>query len=123
MKREIDMDGETAFDMLREVEKQEGVRVARILRMRWTDENKDEFPWNLYVCVCGQVLEEGQIGHVWAKPLTNEPDCRTFVKYCFCHRDECIERAMEAWADEIQTDVMAAYFGEFTEDDNLDLED
>lgn len=122
MKREISMRGDEAIDMLKEIDKQDDVRVAQILRLRWNPDNQDDYLWQGERCLtCKAELFSGDIGHVWGKPVNNEAECTTLTLLKFCETDDCIERAMEAWAWELKKDVMAAYFGDFDGDD-LDLE-
>ena len=111
------MDGKIAIEMLNEINKQEDVRVAKILRLRWGTEFINE---DSRCETCHRELFVGDVGHVWGKPINNEEDCTILSMIGFCADDQCVERAMEAWSWELKKDVMAAYFGNFDGDD-LDL--
>lgn len=122
MKREISMNGADALPMLNEVEQQGDIRVAKILRTRWDMENDAAFAWSTHRCAaCEGFLFAGDVGHVWGKPISDDPQETDLHLITFCVNEECVTRAMEAWAYQLKKDVMAAYFGDF-DDDDLDLE-
>lgn len=110
MDDEFSMDGRTALEMLAEVAKQEDIRVAKVLRVRWTQENNDSYLWSINECLaCDTPHREGDLGFIWGKPISDDRDCTTISMVPVCS-EECVERCMEAWATHLQTDVMTAYF-------------
>jgi len=106
------MDSDDAKEMLAEIEKQGDVRVARLLRLHWDEENDNTFMWSINGCAqCGAPGEEfvaGAEGFVWGKPCNNDPDCQYAVLEVFCS-EQCSEQAVAAWAEELSCDVYAAW--------------
>lgn len=106
------MNGKDGMEMLNLVEQQDGIRTALVLKTVWSTENEDQYTWRINGCLtCDREMHEGAEGFVWGKPLNNEPGCKYVSLLPICS-DECVERAMEAWAAELGCDVMTGYFGE-----------
>lgn len=107
------MDGRDGLEMLNLVEQQDDIRVAKVLRTHWSAENDEYYLWSTNECrACGADQVEGDVGFVWGKPLNNERAAKVVSMVILCS-EECVERAMEAWADELETDVMTGYFTDF----------
>lgn len=106
------MDGHVALKMLEEVAQQDDIRVAKVLRMRWDQENDENFLWSVNNCfACDTPHREGEIGFIWGKPVNTDRDCTMLSMVAICS-EECVDRCMEAWAAAVETDVMTAYFTE-----------
>ena len=105
------LDSDDAKAMLNEIEKQDDVRVARILRTVWDDDNDDTFLWSCNGCSeCGDELELNHEGFIWGKPLNNDKDCKHVSLQTYCSQ-KCVDAAISSWQEEVQVDIYVALVG------------
>ena len=84
--------------------------VAKVLRTTWDRETDDAFLWSINGCArCGNDLEEGREGFVWACPWGDKERSEYASMRTFCS-EECASEAIQEWGLPFKKDLLIGYY-------------